>query len=87
MRKLLTVIACGLAFAGTTSAFAASPSGPGHGQPSQSCEEQPSGPSGFDSGGFIHAQTVYAGANAGSQAANSTAVSQYDVACFQLSQP
>lgn len=58
---------------------AANPSGTG--QPSQSCEEQPTGPSGFDTSGFAHAQTVYANVDGTHQ------VSQYDVACYQLSQP
>jgi hypothetical protein len=84
MRRLSTVIACGLAFAGTTSAFAASPGT--HGQPNQSCEEQTSAPPGFDSGGFANAETHYAGNGDGSLHANSDqAVSQYDVACFQVS--
>ena len=54
----------------------------GHaGQPNQSCEEQPTGPAGFQTGGFANAQQRYAN-NEGTPA-----VSQYDVACFQLSQP
>ena len=40
-------------------AVAANP--PGTGQPNQSCEEQPSGPPGFDSGGFANAEEHYAG--------------------------
>jgi hypothetical protein len=67
------------------SASAASPGG--HGQPNQSCEEQPSGPPGFDSGGFANAELQYAGSGPGSaHASSSNAVSQYDVACFQVSQ-
>ena len=65
--------------------FAANPAGTG--QPNQSCEEQPSGPAGFDSGGFENAELHYAGEGPGSAHANSdNAVSQYDVACFQASQ-
>ena len=45
----------------------------------QSCEEQPSGPPGFDTAGFAHAQTVYANVD------GTNRVSQYDVACFQVS--
>ena len=55
------------------------------GQPSQSCQDVfPSGaltPAGFNTDGFAHADTVYAG----SQAVNSNnpaSVSQYDVACL-----
>jgi hypothetical protein len=67
------------------SAFAAAnPSGTG--QPNQSCEEQPAAPPGFSTGGFVHAQTVYAGAGVSAGTAGSpNAVSQYDVACFQVS--
>jgi hypothetical protein len=65
--------------------FAAHPAGTG--QPNQSCEEQPSGPPGFESGGFANADLHYAGNGPGSAHANSDhAVSQYDVACFQVSQ-
>jgi hypothetical protein len=50
---------------------AANPSGTG--PPSQSCEEQPMGPAGFDTAGFANAQGHY------------NPISQYDVACYQLS--
>ena len=73
----LLVVAAALAVA-TTPALAANP--PGTGQPSQSCEEQPTGPPGFDTAGFAHAQTVYANVD------GTHRVSQYDVACFQVSQ-
>jgi hypothetical protein len=43
-------------------------------------EEQPSGPARFDTAGFAHAQTVYANVD------GTHMVSQYDVACYQLSQ-
>jgi hypothetical protein len=68
-------------------AFAAS-NPTGHGQPNQSCEEQPSGPAGFESGGFETAESHYAGEGAASvnHAGSDSAVSQYDVACYQLSQ-
>jgi len=59
------------------------------GQPNQSCQDAfPTGlvrPAGFNTEGFAHAETVYAG----SQAVNSRnpkSVSQYDVACFQAAQ-
>ena len=61
----------------------------GGGQPNQSCEDQPSGPAGFDTGGFATADQHYAGNGPGSvnHAGSDRAVSQYDVACFQVSQP
>ena len=59
----------------------------GTGQPNASCEEQPAAPPGFSSGGFANAEEHYAGSGKSVDHANSTkAVSQYDVACFQVSQ-
>jgi len=55
------------------------------GQPSQSCQHFFSGaltPSGFNTAGFTHATTVYAGAQP-QNSKNPNSVSQYDVACFQ----
>jgi hypothetical protein len=81
---LAIVIAGALPVAGASAAFAAAnPSG--HGQPNQSCEEQPSGPAGFSSPGFAKAELVYAGGDNSHSADNVHAVSQYDVACFQVS--
>jgi hypothetical protein len=58
------------------------------GQPSQSCEDQPSAPAGFNTSGFQNvADAHYAGNGAPSLNGNTlTAISQYDVACFQVSQ-
>jgi len=59
------------------------------GQPSQSCQAFFAGlltPQGFNTAGFILATGVYAGSGQNTQTpANSNAVSQYDVACFQAS--
>ena len=57
------------------------------GQPNQSCQSffgdaGPFTPNGFNTAGFNHATTVYAGAQA-QNSKNPKAVSQYDVACFQ----
>jgi len=57
------------------------------GQPSQSCQSffgdaGPFTPSGFNTAGFNHATTVYAGAQP-QNSNNPKSVSQYDVACFQ----
>ena len=58
----------------------------GSGQPNASCEEATSAPNGFASGGFAKAELHYAGNGWGSLHANSgNAVSQYDVACYQVS--
>jgi hypothetical protein len=68
---------------------AANPSGTG--QPSQSCQAEPTGPPGLLSttNGFAtRAVNVYAGSPGTPSGANGNAhaVSQYDVACFQVSQ-
>ena len=57
------------------------------GQPSQSCQpffggSGPFTPAGFNTAGFNHATTVYAGAQP-QNSTNTKSVSQYDVACFQ----
>jgi hypothetical protein len=81
-----TLSALGLGLGGP--AMAANP--PGTGQPSQSCgsDTAASSPDGFNSAGFAHAETVYAGSDGTASATHSSsvhAVSQYDVACFQVS--
>ena len=55
------------------------------GQPSKSCEDVSSAPAGFATDGFAHAKTQYAGTQP-QNSNNPKSVSQYDVACFQLSQ-
>lgn len=61
------------------------------GQPNQSCQDFFPGlllPPGFNTGGFGQAGSVYAGSGQNTQTpANSNAVSQYDVACFQQATP
>lgn len=84
----LATIVAALSFA--AGAFAA-PNPSGTGQPSQSCQAEPSGPPGLVSttNGFAtRAVNVYAGAPGSHSLAsgNAHAVSQYDVACFQVSQ-
>ena len=86
MRRILVI--CALVLGTTAPAFAANP--PGKGQPSQECGSStaPQSPPGFDSGGFANAESHYAGSDGTPSAANgnSHAVSQYDVACYQVSQ-
>jgi hypothetical protein len=58
------------------------------GQPNQSCQAVfptgPLSPPGFNTQGFANADQHYAGSGQNTQTpANSHAVSQYDVACFQ----
>jgi hypothetical protein len=89
MKRISAVIACAGALLVVAPTFGANP--PGTGQPSQSCQAQPSGPPGLTSttNGFATvAVHVYAGSPGTPSLANGNAhaVSQYDVACFQVSQ-
>ena len=89
LRKWLAVVLAAtlmLALGSTPAAFAANP--PGTGQPSQECgaDGATTSPNGFGTGGFANAEVHYAGSTGTPSAANgsSHALSQYDVACFQL---
>jgi hypothetical protein len=71
------------------SAFAASNPNPNHGQPGVECEEDAAMPHGFTTGGFANAEDHYAGSPESASLAHSHsdhAVSEYDVACYQLDQ-
>ena len=90
MRRLILVALAALVVA----AFAAAPAGAarnpaGTGQPGAECGADNAlvEPAGFSTGGFANAEAHYAGSEGTPSAANgsSHAVSQYDVACFQLS--
>jgi len=87
---LLAVLCASLAVLGGV-AFAASPGT--QGQPNQSCQAQPNTPGGGNSAnspGSPFTGGVADGKYAGTQPQNSNnpnSVSQYDVACFQVSQP
>jgi hypothetical protein len=84
-------LAGGLALAVSAPAWAANPNPGNPGQPNQSCQAQPSTPgnaanapgSAFNPNG--QAGTVYAGQQP-QNSNNPNSVSQYDVACFQVSQ-
>lgn len=84
--SILVVLAASLIISSVTGVFAADPGT--QGQPSQSCQTVfPSGtfsPQGFNTTGFNHATTVYAGSQP-QNSNNPKSVSQYDVACFQNS--
>ena len=83
-RVLAIVTVCGgIVVPAAAASAAANPSGVG--QPSQSCQSLSSAPPGFSTAGFAHAETVYAG-SAPQNSNNPKSVSQYDVACYQLSQ-
>jgi hypothetical protein len=94
MKRTLTVCILGMALAlpATGTALAADPhTGGTTGQPSQSCQSQPSSPgqassapgSAFNPSG--NAGTHYAGTQP-QNSKNPKSVAQYDVACFQVSQ-
>jgi len=93
MRKLLTllVLVAALVALSAASALAAPSATPGNpngtGQPTQSCQAEPTGPPGITSttNGFATmAVNVYAGTQP-QNSNNSHSVSQYDVACYQVS--
>jgi hypothetical protein len=73
MRRIVMTFACLLALSAAVPAFGASnPSG--HGLPSVSCEDFTAAqPPGFSTPGFGNAENHY------------NPISQYDVACYQLS--
>jgi hypothetical protein len=89
-RILVTMSAAASAAALSLSGTAyAAPNPSGTGQPGASCQSEPSSPAGFNTAGFAHAEAVYAGSEGTASAMHSqsgSAVSQYDVACFQVSQ-
>jgi len=81
--------AAALALALSTSiAFAGNPSGTG--QPSAGCGDENATvmPHGFTTGGFATAESNYANPDStgGQASGNWHVVSQYDVACYQLTQ-
>jgi hypothetical protein len=92
MRIRMTAVLTAFVLAATAQpAMAANPhSGGSTGQPTKSCGSAtaPTMPHGFSTGGFANAGTVYAGIPGTPSATNGNAhaVSQYDVACFQISQ-
>ncbi len=84
--RILATALVALVLALVPAAVASATVSPTTGQPNQECPTPPNVP-GFNSPGFAHAETVYAGPESkGASHANSTAaVSQYDVACTQTS--
>ena len=91
MKRPIALLAAVAALALTAAPALAGTGNPnGTGQPSQSCQAEPTGPPGItsSSNGFATtAVNVYAGSPGTPSLANgnSKAVSQYDVACYQVS--
>jgi hypothetical protein len=73
---------------GSAGTAMAAPNPSGSGQPGAECGEEgaTSEPAGFGSVGFANAEAHYAGSEgtASLDSGNPVAVSQYDVACFQV---
>jgi hypothetical protein len=91
MKGLTAILGSIVALALAVVPALAAPNPNGTGQPSQSCQAEPMGPPGLLSttNGFATvAVNVYAGSPGTPSLAhgNSAAVSQYDVACYQVSQ-
>jgi hypothetical protein len=91
MRMLLALAATLVALVVIAAPVAlAAPNPAGHGQPSVECGDAgaTSMPAGFGTTGFAHAELVYAGSEGTPSAehGSSHAVSQYDVACYQVTQ-
>jgi hypothetical protein len=91
LRRLAMALAAGALLAGLTFGTALAGNPAGNGQPSAECGDEgaTSEPAGFLTGGFANAETHYAGSDGTPSLANANsthAVSQYDVACFQVTQ-
>jgi hypothetical protein len=93
MRRVAITVASALALSGfAASAATAAPNPAGTGQPGTatpngvSCPSPITSPNGFNSPGFAIADTHYA--NPGTTPSNNPhAVAEYDIACYQTSQP
>jgi hypothetical protein len=87
-KTLVALLAGGLLAAATAAPGLAAPNPAGTGQPGAECGEEGATmePAGFLTAGFAHAETVYAGSDGTPSLANgsSHAVSQYDIACYQV---
>jgi len=95
IQRAFVVTGLSLVFVVPATAASAVGNAAGTGQPGASCQDfqaTPTSPllvNGFNTAGFAHAGTVYAGSDGTASLAHAQsdkAVSQYDVACFQLSQ-
>jgi hypothetical protein len=87
-RTLVALLAGGLLAAASAAPGLAASNPAGTGQPGAECGEEGATmePAGFLKPGFAHAETVYGGSEGTPSLANgsSHAVSQYDIACFQV---
>jgi len=92
MTRRLIAIASGLLLAAAMTAGPVAAGNPsGSGQPGAECGADGATvePNGFSTGGFANAEAHYAGSDGTASLAHARsehAVSQYDVACFQVTQ-
>jgi hypothetical protein len=90
LRKAILGSALVLALGLVPQVAGASPNPGGSGQPGAECGAAgaTSEPAGFSSGGFATAETNYAGSDGTHSlvSGNAAALSQYDVACYQVTQ-
>jgi len=90
MRNFFLALALAVTLAlSSTSLIEAARNPSGTGQPGAECGSPGAEvmPAGFETDGFAHAEDVYAGSDNSASLAhtdNTHAVSQYDVACFQV---
>jgi hypothetical protein len=87
-RFLIAVFASAIVAAFAASGAAAAPNPSGTGQPGAECGDSNASvePAGFSTGGFENAEARYAGSDGTPSLLHggANAVSQYDVACFQV---
>jgi hypothetical protein len=90
VRKVILAAALTLTLGLVPQVASAASNPSGTGQPGAECGASgaTSEPAGFSSGGFANAETHYAGSDGTSSlnSGNDHAVSQYDVACYQVTQ-
>jgi hypothetical protein len=91
LRRTLVALSAGTLLVGLSigTAFGGNPAGTG--QPGAECGEEgaTSEPAGFLTDGFAIAESNYAGSDGTASLANANsdhAISQYDVACYQITQ-
>ncbi len=91
LRRTFIAVAAGALLLGLSAPAVLGGNPSGTGQPSASCGSAGAEmmPAGFGTAGFTNAANVYAGSDGTPSQANaqsSAAVSQYDVACYQITQ-
>jgi hypothetical protein len=89
LRRTLSAMSAAALILSLSAGIAAAGNPSGSGQPGASCGAEGATvmPNGFNSGGFAIAETHYAGSDGTASLMHSnsdTAVSQYDVACYQI---